>query len=154
MDTIIADKSEFIASFCELIMKKPQGAELDGDEVSIIDHCIKDIYEEFLYNDPVPEKMPVLEDFLNRLNDYADQNDAARRIANCLQLYVTGSQNVFNHRTNVDMNNRVVCFDIKDLGTTLRKAGMLIVQNMVWTRDVYKRQPYGITTTLPRSRIS
>ena len=76
----------------------------------------------------------MLEDFLNRLNDYADQNDAARRIANCLQLYVTGSQNVFNHRTNVDMNNRVVCFDIKDLGTTLRKAGMLIVQNMVWTR--------------------
>ena len=134
VDTIIADKSEFIASFCELIMKKPQGAELDGDEVSIIDHCIKDIYEEFLYNDPVPEKMPVVEDFLNRLNDYADQNDAARRIANCLQLYVTGSQNVFNHRTNVDMNNRVVCFDIKDLGTTLRKAGMLIVQNMVWTR--------------------
>ena len=134
VDTIIADKSEFIASFCELIMKKPQGAELDGDEVSIIDHCIKDIYEDFLYNDPVPEKMPVLEDFLNRLNDYADQNDAARRIANCLQLYVTGSQNVFNHRTNVDMNNRVVCFDIKDLGTTLRKAGMLIVQNMVWTR--------------------
>ena len=134
VDTIIADKSEFIASFCELIMKKPQGAELDGDEVSIIDHCIKDIYEEFLYNDPVPEKMPVLEDFLNRLNDYADQNDAARRIANCLQLYVTGSQNVFNHRTNVDMNNRVGCFDIKDLGTTLRKAGMLIVQNMVWTR--------------------
>ena len=134
VDTIIADKSEFIASFCELIMKKPQGAELDGDEVSIIDHCIKDIYEDFLYNDPVPEKMPMLEDFLNRLNDYADQNDAARRIANCLQLYVTGSQNVFNHRTNVDMNNRVVCFDIKDLGTTLRKAGMLIVQNMVWTR--------------------
>ena len=134
IDTIIADKSEFIASFCELIMKKPQNAELDGDEVSIIDHCIKDIYEEYLFNDPKPENMPILEDFLNRLNVYADQNDAARRIANCLQLYVTGSQNVFNHRTNVDMNNRVVCFDIKDLGTTLRKAGMLIVQNMVWTR--------------------
>lgn len=134
VDTIIADKSEFIASFCELIMKKPQNAELDGDEVSIIDHCIKDIYEEYLFNNPKPENMPILEDFLNRLNYYAPQNDAARRIANCLQLYVTGSQNVFNHRTNVDMNNRVVCFDIKDLGTTLRKAGMLIVQNMVWTR--------------------
>ena len=134
VDTMIADKSEFIASFCELIMKKPQNAELDGDEVSIIDHCIKDIYEEYLFNDPKPENMPILEDFLNRLNYYADQNEAARRIANCLQLYVTGSQNVFNHRTNVDMNNRVVCFDVKDLGTTLRKAGMLIVQNMVWTR--------------------
>lgn len=47
---------------------------------------------------------------------------------------VTGSQNVFNHRSNVDTQNRVVCFDIRELGTTLRKAGMLIVQHMVWTR--------------------
>ena len=134
VDTIIADKSEFIASFCEMIMKKPHNAELDGDEVSIIDHCIKEIYEEYLFNEPKTENMPILEDFYNRLREYADTNDAAKRIANCLELYVTGSQNVFNHRTNVDMENRVVCFDIKDLGTTLRKAGMLIVQNMVWTR--------------------
>ena len=49
-------------------------------------------------------------------------------------MYVTGSQNVFNHRSNVDTQNRVVCFDIRELGTTLRKAGMLIVQHMVWTR--------------------
>ncbi|MEG0154927.1 MAG: PrgI family protein [Lachnospiraceae bacterium] len=134
VDTIIADKSEFIASFCEMIMKKPNNGELDGDEVSIIDHCIKDIYEEYLFNNPQPENMPILKDFLDRLLFYADRNDAARRIANCLELYVTGSQNVFNHRTNVDMKNRIVCFDVKDLGTTLRKAGMLIVQNMVWTR--------------------
>lgn len=134
IDTMIADKSEFIASFCEMIMKKPNNGELDGDEVSIIDHCIKDIYEEYLFHDPQPENMPILKDFLDRLLFYAEENDAARRIANCLQLYVTGSQNVFNHRTNVDMNNRIVCFDVKDLGTTLRKAGMLIVQNMVWTR--------------------
>ena len=59
---------------------------------------------------------------------------AAQNIANSLQLYVTGSQNVFNHRSNVDTQNRVVCFDIRELGTTLRKAGMLIVQHMVWTR--------------------
>ncbi|MDD2979264.1 MAG: ATP-binding protein [Hespellia sp.] len=134
IDTIIADKSEFIASFCEMIMKKPNNGELDGDEVSIIDHCIKDIYEEYLFHDPQPENMPILQDFFDKLNDYAEKNDAARRIANCLELYVTGSQNVFNHRTNVDMKNRIVCFDVKDLGTTLRKAGMLIVQNMVWTR--------------------
>lgn len=134
IDTIISDKSEFITSFCEMIMKKPHNAELDGDEVSVIDHCIKEIYEEYLFNDPIYENMPILEDFYNRLRSYSDSNEAARRIANCLELYVTGSQNVFNHRTNVDMNNRVVCFDIKDLGSTLRKAGMLIVQNMVWTR--------------------
>lgn len=134
IETMIADKSEFIASFCEMVMKKPHNAELDGDEVSIIDHCVKEIYEAYLYNNPVPENMPVLEDFWNRLKFHAAENEAARRIANCLELYVTGSQNIFNHRTNVDIDNRVVCFDIKELGTTLRKAGMLIIQNMVWTR--------------------
>ena len=64
----------------------------------------------------------------------APDKPAAQNIANSLQLYVTGSQNVFNHRSNVDTQNRVVCFDIRELGTTLRKAGMLIVQHMVWTR--------------------
>ena len=78
--------------------------------------------------------MPTLQDFYERLNFYAPDKPAAQNIANSLQLYVTGSQNVFNHRSNVDTQNRVVCFDIRELGTTLRKAGMLIVQHMVWTR--------------------
>ena len=115
-------------------MKKPQNAELNGDEVSMIDLCVKDIYKKYLYNDPKPENMPTLQDFYERLNFYAPDKPAAQNIANSLQLYVTGSQNVFNHRSNVDTQNRVVCFDIRELGTTLRKAGMLIVQHMVWTR--------------------
>lgn len=139
IDSVIADKAEFIISFCEVIMKKPQGADLDGDEISIIDTCVKDIYTEYLYNNPTEENMPILGDFLERLNYYAEQNPAARRVANSLELYVNGTQNLFNHRSNVDMNNRIVCFDIKELGTTLRKAGMLIVQNMVWTRVAQNR---------------
>lgn len=134
IETMIADKSEFLISFCEMVMRKPKGQELDGDEIAIIDHCVKELYEEFLYNDPKEENMPILADFLNCLLKYEEKNDAARRIASSLQLYVTGSQNVFNHRTNVNMNNRVVCFNIKELGNTLRKVGMLIIQNMVWTR--------------------
>lgn len=129
IDTIIADKAEFITSFCEVIMKKPQNAELNGDEVSMIDLCVKDIYKKYLYNNPKPENMPTLQDFYERLNFYAPDKPAAQNIANSLQLYVTGSQNVFNHRSNVDTQNRVVCFDIRELGTTLRKAGMLIVQH-------------------------
>ena len=100
----------------------------------LIDLCVKDIYKKYLYNDPKPENMPTLQDFYERLNFYAPDKPAAQNIANSLQLYVTGSQNVFNHRSNVDTQNRVVCFDIRELGTTLRKAGMLIVQHMVWTR--------------------
>ena len=138
IDTIIADKSEFIASFCELIMKKPQNAELDGDEVSIIDHCIKDIYEEYLFNDPKPENMPILEDLYNALLKH--KNPKAERIANSLVLYVHGSQNYFNHHTNVDSGNRIMCFDIRDLGNQLKELGMLIVQDAVWNRVSQNRE--------------
>ena len=135
IDTIISDKSEFLISFCEMVVRKPKAEELDGDEVAAIDQCVKDIYTEFLYNDPKEENMPILEDFLNALLSLeAKGNTAAGRVAGSLRMYVTGSQNVFNHRTNVDMNARVVCFNIRELGTTLRKLGMFIIQNMVWTR--------------------
>lgn len=89
IDTIIADKAEFITSFCEVIMKKPQNAELNGDEVSMIDLCVKDIYKKYLYNDPKPENMPTLQDFYERLNFYAPDKPAAQNIANSLQLYYT-----------------------------------------------------------------
>ena len=53
-------------------------------------------------------------------------------------FYVNGSLNVFNHQTNVDIHNRLVCFDIKELGAQLRKLGMLIVQDQVWNRVTIK----------------
>lgn len=62
------------------------------------------------------------------------KNKKAERIANSLVLYVHGSQNYFNHRTNVDSHNRIMCFDIRDLGNQLKELGMLIVQDAVWNR--------------------
>ena len=60
--------------------------------------------------------------------------DITKHVADALDIYVNGSLNLFDHHTNVDIKNRVVCFDIKDLGTQLKKMGMLIVQEMVWNR--------------------
>ena len=56
-----------------------------------------------------------------------------------LLYYVSGSLNVFNHRTNVDISNRIVCYDIKELGKQLKKLGMLIVQDQVWGRVTANR---------------
>ena len=134
VDTIISDKAEFLISFCEMVICTTRNPELDGEEKSIIDHCVKEIYEKFLSDNPTEETMPTLQDFYDKLLEYAEDNVAAKRIASNLQTYVTGSKNVFNHRTNININNRVVCFNIRDLGATLRKVGMFIVQNMVWTR--------------------
>jgi len=62
------------------------------------------------------------------------------RIANSLVLYMHDSQNYFNHRTNVDFTNRIMCFDIKELGNQLKELGMLIVQDAVWNRVTINRK--------------
>jgi len=127
-------KSDFILSLCELIIGGKEG--LAPTEKTIIDRCVRLVYREYLA-DPLPDKMPILEDLYNLLRKQTEPE--AQNIATALEIYVTGSLNVFNHRTNVNMNNRLVCFDIKELGKQLKKLGMLILQDAVWNRVTVNR---------------
>lgn len=127
-------KSDFILSLCELIVGGKEG--LQPVEKSIIDRCVRLIYTDYLA-DPVPEKMPTLSDLYKALESQEEKE--ARHIRSALEIYVTGSLNVFNHRTNVDITNRLVCFDIKELGKQLKKLGMLVVQDQVWNRVTINR---------------
>jgi len=122
-------KSEFILSLCELIIGGAHG--LSPAERTIIDRCVPKIYERY-FADPIPENMPVLEDLYNTLRGYPEQE--AQHIATAIEIYVKGSLRVFNNRTNVDVNSRLICYDIKSLGHQLKKLGMLIVQEALWTR--------------------
>ena len=127
-------KSDFILSLCELIVGGRDG--LAPVEKTIIDRCVRLVYRDYLDN-PCPEKMPILEDFYNLLRNQAEPE--AQNLATSLEIYVTGSLNVFNHRTNVDIGNRLVCFDIKELGKGLKKIAMLILQDAVWNRVTINR---------------
>ena len=127
-------KADFILSLCELIVGGKEG--LQPVEKTIIDRCVRLVYRDYL-NDPVPEKMPILEDLYNALRNQDEKE--AQYIATALEIYVTGSLNVFNHRTNININNRIVSFDIKELGKQLKKIGMLIVQDAVWNRVTVNR---------------
>ena len=111
-------------------------------EKTIIDRSVRMVYQEFL-TDPKPEKMPILEDLYNILRNQKEPE--AQRIATALEIYVHGSLNVFNHRTNVDVNNRFVCYDIRELGKQLKKLGMLIVQDQVWNRVTINRAQHKAT---------
>lgn len=133
-DDPIRDKSDFIISLCEQVVGGRYG--LDGEEVSLVDRCVRNMYEKYMEN-PIKENMPILEDFYNILLE--QKNDKATGIATRLEIYVLGSMNVFNHRTNVNIDNRIVCFDIKELGSTLKMLGMLIVQETVWSRVAINR---------------
>ena len=128
-------KSDFLITLCDLIAGGKDG--LENDEKGIIDECIRHIYDVYFQN-PVPENMPILEDLYQALLQH--KNKKAERIANSLVLYVHGSQNYFNHRTNVDSKNRMMCFDIRDLGNQLKEIGMLIVQDAVWNRVSQNRE--------------
>ena len=129
-------KSDFILSMCELIVGGKDG--LQPVEKTIIDRSVRMVYQDYL-SDPVPEKMPILEDLYNILRDQKEPE--AQRIATALEIYVHGSLNVFNHRT----NNRFVCYDIKELGKQLKKLGMLIVQDQVWNRVTINRAQHKST---------
>ena len=133
-DNPLSLKSDFILSLCELIVGGKDG--LAPVEKTIIDRCVRIVYRDYL-NDPKPENMPLLEDLYNALR--AQDEKEAQYIATALEIYVTGSLNVFNHHTNVDVNSRIVCYDIKELGKQLKKIGMLVVQDQVWGRVTANR---------------
>ena len=133
-------KSDFILSLCELIVGGKDG--LMPVEKTIIDRCVRMVYRDYL-SDPVPENMPILEDLYNELRRQEEKE--AQYIATALEIYVSGSLNVFNHRTNINIANRIVSFDIKELVKQLKKIGMLIVQDAVWNRVTVNREAHKST---------
>lgn len=106
-------------------------------EKTVIDRCVRTIYRSYI-NDPKPENMPILEDLYDELRRQEEKE--AQYIATALEIYVHGSLNVFNHRTNINIQSRVVSYDIKELGKQLKKIGMLIVQDAVWNRVTINRE--------------
>ena len=133
-DNPIALKADFILSLCELIVGNKDG--LRPVEKTVIDRCIRQIYQKYFEN-PGLENMPILGDLYQAL--LAQEEPEAKHVATALEIYVSGSLNVFNHRTNVELTNRLVCYDIKDLGKQLKKIGMLVVQDQVWGRVTENR---------------
>ena len=133
-DNPLALKSDFILSFCELAAGGRNG--LEPVEKTVIDRAVRVVYRPYLA-DPKPENVPVLGDLYDEIKRQPEPE--AQRIAAALELYVHGSLNVFNHRTNVDINNRLVCFDIKELGKQLKNLGMLVIQDQVWNRVTVNR---------------
>ena len=128
-DNPLALKSDFILSFCELAAGGRNG--LEPVEKTLIDRSVRAVYRPYMA-DPQPENMPILEDLYNEIRNQPEPE--AQRVAAALELYVHGSLNIFNGRTNVDINNRLVCFDIKEIGKQLKSLGMLVIQDQVWNR--------------------
>lgn len=130
----ISFKSDFIINLMELIAGGKAG--LTARQKTIVDRCVRIIYRPYLES-PKPENIPILEDLYNAFIDSG--REEGQELADALELYVSGSLNVFNNRTTINTNNRLICFNIQELGSNLRELGMLVLQDHVWNKVTINR---------------
>ena len=125
-DSPLSMKADFLLSLCELILGGKEG--LQPIEKTVIDRCVRLVYRELALGIG-DGKMPLLQDLYETLCQQPEPE--ARRIATALELYCTGSLNMFNHPTNVQTDNRITCIVLKSMGENLRKIAMHITNELV-----------------------
>lgn len=133
-------KADFLLSLCELVVGGKEG--LQPVEKTVIDRCVRLVYRELALGLDTG-KTPLLQDLYEELLKQPEPE--ARRIATALELYCTGSLNLFNHPTNVNLNSRVVCIVLKGLGENLRKIAMHVTNEFV-TSAVNANFQNGVAT--------
>ncbi len=139
-DSPLSMKADFLLSLCELIVGGKEG--LQPIEKTVIDRCVRLVYREMALGLETA-KTPLLQDLYEEL--LRQPEPEARRVATALELYCTGSLNLFNHPTNVDLNSRVVCIVLKGLGENLRKIAMHTTNEFV-TAAVNANHAEGVAT--------
>ena len=122
-------KSDFIISMLDVTVGGKDG--IDRITRSIVDRCVRQIYQPYVRR-PSEKNIPTFQDFFRLLKEQPEPE--ARYLSSALEIYIEGSLNIFNGRTNVDVQNRLVCFNTRKLNTQLRVMGMTIIQDFVWNR--------------------
>ena len=135
----IATKAEFIMTICETA----KGSELTSNERTLIDRCVKETYREFITSHGDMSKIPTFIDFYKNL--VAMPEIEAKNLALSLELYITGSFNIFSGKTNINTDKRFLVFDISSMGEQIRPVGLQVVLEYVWQR-VSKNRDNGIRT--------
>lgn len=134
----IATKAEFIMSLCEQLI----GETVDAKDKSIIDRCCRNVYDEYIKSG-YKIAPPTLQDFREEL--LRQKEIEAKELALAIELFTNGSLDTFAQPTNVDTSNRLICFDIHDLGSQLLPVGMLVVLDNILNRITSNRRK-GKTT--------
>lgn len=141
-DDPMAIKSDFIVSLCETAVADRFG--LAPTQRSIIDRCVRKVYEPYLASrnpetgEYDKDKLPTFKDFYSYLRQQSGYD--AMQLADMLEIYVTGSLDLFAYRTNVEYHKRFVVFDIKDVGATMKSMALLVVLDNIWNRIVAGRK--------------
>ena len=126
-------KSEFILSLCEQLIG---GQSLGAKQKSLIDRCTANVYKDYIQSG-YTGKTPTLQDFREDLLRQTEPE--AKEIALAIELFTDGSLNTFAKSTNVNVDSRLICYDILDLGKQLQSIGMLVVLDNILNRITANR---------------
>lgn len=143
-DNAINLKSAYINSVCETILDDRHRSGLSPGQRSIVDRCVRSIYEPYLESyrketGTYDEKLvPTLKDFYYELR--RQDGFEAMQLADAIEIYAVGTQNLFAHQTNVQYNNRFVVYDISDIGSSMKAVGELVVLSTVWNQIIAGRK--------------
>jgi hypothetical protein len=130
----IIEKSQFLQSLCEQIVA---GHKFQKGQQSIIDRCTENVYRYYKQGN-YQGTPPTLADFREEL--LRQPEPEAHSLALELELFTRGSLNTFAKQTNVDTSNRLICYDILELGEQLRAIGMLVILDSILNRITQNRQ--------------
>ena len=137
----LTKKSDYLMSICQAMLKDDNGMGLiTPAQKSIIDRCIRNIYNNYLEHNFDENYLPTLLDLQEELEAQRLVSDEARIVAEAMEYYTKGSMDNFAHKTNVDYNNRFVVFNIRDLGEQLTQIALLVVMDFIWNRMVHNFQ--------------
>ena len=135
----IRKKTEYIMSIVERMISVNGSADsstITPQQRTLIDKCVQETYKEYLKHDFDPSYMPTLLDLQEVLNSKKSESEDAEKVAEGIEYYTTGSMNVFSHHTNININNRFVVFNVRDLGEQLKQVALIIVFDFIWNRMV------------------
>jgi len=143
----IKKKSEYIMSIVErmISVEGPDTTGITPQQKTIIDRCVYRCYKDYLDHDFDINYLPTLQDFQNELDKEKEESEDGRLIAEAVEYYTRGSLDIFAHKTNIDVDNRLVVFNVRDLGEQLRQIALIIVFDFIWNRMIANKNK-GIRT--------
>lgn len=135
----LTKKSDYIMSIVERMISaggNENSTSITPQQRTLVDQCVCAAYTHYLESDFNPDYMPTLLDFQEELDRRRNESKDNQDVADGVAYYTRGSMNVFSHATNVCIENRLVVFNVRDLGQALRQIGLLIVFDFIWNRMV------------------
>jgi hypothetical protein len=127
-------KSDYIMSLVNCMLSTDAGSTLKPQQKTFIDKCVKNCYAQYLEHDFDPKYLPTLKDLQDEFDKHKESSEEARLVAEGTGYYTKGSMDTFAHISNVNLNNRIVSFSIRDLGEQLMQIALLIILDFIWNK--------------------